>query len=357
MLQTRADDHKTMSSPNTTIARLAAAQSRNAATTAELSEPTGAYANEYDRFIAWVDEHGVVEEDGKYITRLNVDLYFTEHVAFYRTGTSGTIKRIVQGLQWFSSKKENPGSGFLVENAVVKLALDTNKERQKNMETIRPGTDPHKGLKDVLPTSDRILIMDHIYGQRGDWGPASISFTWGNNAAVRGGSTRNLVFADWNLSRGFGPEEEGSLSRTLFLIMRKGGAHKDRFTIDQQVGCWRHKEYKLCSVFSSSMWALWNLVTERQNPIDFLHRDKTKRAKWWDTQLIDWNKYGDASSAMKQVYKATGVVNCKLTHDRTAAIQYAGAHGLAPHQINSFTNHLLEKLHRAYQAEADREVR
>ena len=346
-----------MTSPNTIAARIAAAQARNRVTTVESSTPNDTYESEFDRYKAWVDDNGFVDpDDGKYITRNNVDLYFSEHVAVERDGTTGTIKRILQALQWYSKNKEHAGSEFHVESAIVKLALDTNKERQKNTATSKPGEDPHKGLKDVLPLADRLKIMHEIYS-RGDWGPASVSFTWGNNAAVRGGSTRNLVFADWNLSRGFGPEESGPMSRTLFLIMRKGGTHKDRFDSDQQVGCLRHKEYKLCAVFAGAMWTLWNLSTQRQNPLDFLHRDKDERADWWDTSLIDWKKYGDASSAMRQIYKKTGVYNCKLTHDRTAAIQYAGAMGLAPHQINSFTNHLLEKIHRAYQAEADREVR
>jgi hypothetical protein len=352
-----------MSSPNAVVAsRIAAATARNAAALRKSSKADASYKNEYTRFKAWVLEHGEVHNAGddgrdRYITRSNLDLYFSEHVAPTRVGVRDTIKRIMQALQWYSDRKEWPGSGFQVENDVVSLAIETNLERQKLTNNANPGQDPHKGLKDVLPIPDRLEMMDHIYGKRtGDWGPASVSFTWGNNAALRGGSTRNLVFADFNLSRGFGPEESGPLSRTLFLIMRKGGKHKDRFTVDKQVACWRHREYKLCSVFSASMWALWNLSTERQNPISFFHVHKKERCPWWDTSLIDWNEYSDHGSVMRQIYKATGVINCKITHDRTAAIQYAGAMGLMPHQINSFTNHLLEKMHRAYQSEADREV-
>jgi hypothetical protein len=59
---------------------------------------------------------------------------------------------------------------------------------------------------------------------------------------------------------------------------------------------------------------------------------------------------------MKQIYAATGIKSCKVTHERTNAIQYAGSEGLAPHQINSFTKHILDKLHRAYMAESDKEV-
>jgi hypothetical protein len=61
--------------------------------------------------------------------------------------------------------------------------------RQQNSDNANPGADPHKkGLKDVLPVSDRLRMMDYIYGNKTDWGPASISFTcWGSNAGVYGG--------------------------------------------------------------------------------------------------------------------------------------------------------------------------
>jgi hypothetical protein len=40
-----------------------------------------------------------------------------------------------------------------------------------------------------------------------------------------------------------------------YLIMRKGGLHKDIFTADKQVAYWRHScQYKLCSVFSLSLY-------------------------------------------------------------------------------------------------------
>ena len=252
-----------MSGPNTTVAsRLAAARTKNALQLQASSSADASYTSEYKRFQAWVREHGAIDDGDRYINRSNIDLYFSEHVASTRTGVRNTIRRIVQALQWYSDKKENPGAGFQVESDAVTLAIESNLERQKNSENTNPGADPHRGLKDVLPVSDRLKMMDYIYRDRLDWGPASVSFTWGNNAAVRGGSTRNLVFADMNLSNGYGPEEEGPMSRTLFLIMRKGGLHKDRFTADKQVACWHHCQYKLCSVFSLSMWALWNLSTE-----------------------------------------------------------------------------------------------
>jgi hypothetical protein len=65
----------------------------------------------------------------------------------------------------------------------------------------------------------------------------------------------------------------------------------------------------------------------------------------------------EASSSTKEIYRATGVKNSKVTHHRTAALQMAGFMGLRPDQINTLTNHILDKQHSAYQAQAEWEVR
>jgi hypothetical protein len=56
------------------------------------------------------------------------------------------------------------------------------------------------------------------------------------------------------------------------------------------------------------------------------------------------------------VFEETNVVSCKVTHDRTLAVQHAGSEGLAPYQISTMTKHMLEKLHSAYMAEVGKEV-
>jgi len=181
-----------------------------------------------------------------------------------------------------------------------------------------------------------------------------MSYTWGSNSAVRGDSTRKFVYCDLNLSYGFGPEREGPSSRALMLILRHGSIHKDRRDTDQQVACWRHRNYQLCSVFSTALKVVYTL--SRDNTVSFLHEDKTKRCLWWDRPLIGWDDLSSASSAMTQIYKATGVIAPKVTHDRTQAIQYGGAEGLQPFQIHSLSKHLTDKFHRSYQSEADKEV-
>jgi hypothetical protein len=131
---------------------------------------------------------------------------------------------------------------------------------------------------------------------------------------MHGGSTpRNLVFADMNLSNGFGPEERGTTSCTLFLVMCNGELYKDRLTADKQVACWHHHQYILYSVFSLSMWVLWSLCMDCRTPhISFLHVKKKECCPWcWDQSIMDWNQYSDARSAMHHIYRAKGVINCK----------------------------------------------
>ena len=43
-------------------------------------------------------------------------------------------------------------------------------------------------------------------------------------------------------------------------------------------------------------------------------------------------------------------------HQRTTALQYAGFEGLQPYQVNTMTNHMLEKQHSAYQSVTEKEV-
>ena len=56
-------------------------------------------------------------------------------------------------------------------------------------------------------------------------------------------------------------------------------------TKDDQVAVWRHKEYKLCSIFSTATHILTALKSD--NTVDFLHKDTCKHASWWDKEIID----------------------------------------------------------------------
>ena len=230
------------------------------------------YTQEYTRFTKFVDQEAELQTtEGRHLTRTNVDYYFTFVVA-KRKGVRNTIRRAVSALQWYANKREYIGTGvaFSVESAEVEEALDSQKIYMESLE--EGANDPHKGLKDILPMSEKLRIMRYVYQTCPDWGPASINFNWGQNGAVRGASNRKLKLSDLNISFGFGPEEFGPMSRAILVIMRKGKVHKDRHETDDQVCCWRHKYYELCAVFSTAMYVISRV---KQIPdLNFLQPDR-----------------------------------------------------------------------------------
>ena len=283
-------DDKRASTPAAIDELLAAAHAESRALIEANSQTNKRYEAEWKSFTNWVLSCPAInkESDEYFLTRINVDLYFQQVVRF-RKGTKNTVRTAVSALQWFADYREHVGANprFLVESPMVKSAI----EMQQTVRRVtgghgNPGADPRKGLKDIFPTRDKERIMDHIY--RHDWAAAAINFTWGHNGAVRGDSNRKLTYSDVNMSYGFGPEEEGPLARCLLLVLRKGVKNKDRHDSDKQVGCWRHKSYKQCSVFATAVTILHYLST---SDVKFEHKNKRERAPWWEIPLIDWSEY------------------------------------------------------------------
>jgi hypothetical protein len=261
------------------------------------------YKLAYKRFKAFVDESNELSSTDGYLTRKNIDAFFDGNVRHRTTGKS-SMQKIIPALQWYSDHREHVGAAvrFVVKSPITEAVMKAQAAHFKSIGgSGNPGQDPHYGLKDNLSTQDRLKIMDFIYNQRARWGPQSFTFTWGNNAAIRGASNRKLVYADLRMSIGYGAEEQGKLSRALLVVLRKGPIHKDRHDKDDQVAVWRHKHYKLCTVFSTAAHILWSL--KQDNTINFLHADKSKRAPWWDKVIIDvQNKDG----------KYTDIVQCNI---------------------------------------------
>ncbi len=81
---------------------------------------------------------------------------------------------------------------------------------QANAQGVNLGADPHKGLKDLMPKSDKKKIMSYIYESRPAWGPIGMCFTWGTISWIRGASQLKLVKCDMNMSHGLSIEESGS---------------------------------------------------------------------------------------------------------------------------------------------------
>jgi hypothetical protein len=265
------------------------------------SSPNTVYACEFKKFHDWVHS----QEDLAHVplfSRQNVAHCFLRVVA-YKPGKPENGRKVVNALQWYCKFRYN--DSFVVDDSVdVLAALRLQKARGES--TGNPGGDPLRGLKDAVPESDRILIMNYSYRNRTDWDTACVNYSWGYQGAIRGASNHALVFSDLNMSNGFGPEKSGSLARALLVVLRKGDLHKDRHEKDQQVCAWRHKQYVLCAVFATACRVLKTLRTMGDS-INFYQRNKRERAAWWDIPLIDWDEYnGKCSTCFSFALMARG---------------------------------------------------
>jgi hypothetical protein len=308
---------------------------------------------EYIKYCTWVEANNLrlPTSADKFLHRDAVDRYFRE-VVVNRNGNKNTVSRIGSSLQWCWDCVEETADDvhLVIKNAVVERSTRDQQASWKIREhQVNAGSDPHKGLKDLIPVEDRLKILRHIHEKVKKWGSLSVSNTWGNMAALRGATNRALVYSDMNLSLGYGEKTD---PRVLMLVIRKGDINKDQHTTDKQVGVLRNKDYLLCASFNLALHVINDLRDDET--INFLHGDKDQRAPWWDKPLIDYEQCNEEGAAMEAVYAATGVRSCKVTHHRTQAIQLAGSESLAPWQINTMTKHLLEKLPAAYQSETDR---
>lgn len=353
---TNKEKSRQMAQPPVGDALLAAREANIALIQAK--KPDKSYTSEYRRFCKFVDAQDELHttEEGLYITRANIDHYFTRVIS-RRKGIRNVVRRALSGIRWYAKNREyimaNPP--FDVDSVDVEAAFAAQKVFMSlAVGGTSTGSDPHKGLKDIFPVSDKLLFMRHLYRLRPDWGPGGINFNWGQNAAVRGHSILQLLLCNLNISFGFGPEDFGPHARALLIVLQKGNIHKDRHETDDQVCCWRHKFYELCSVFSTALYVIFCVT---KNPtLNFLHPERLQGAPWWGIPLIEWASYSEASNSTQEVLDATGISSTKLTHHRTAALQYGGFEGLRPDQINTMTHHMIDKQHSAYQSVTEREV-
>ena len=260
------------------------------------------YRKEYETFCEWVQNQPELNTPSKpFVTPRNVDEYFRRVVVHRKLGKS-TVRHVGSALDAHYAGAEIVArvqleidghdvpviKGRINERESVRRSLS---QQAKNMESSgpqRPGTDPHKGLKDIITEEDCIRAMRYAYRQR-DWASLVIHFLYGQNGAIRGASNRNLRYCDLKYSNTFVHDPKSPGHGCLIVVIRKGPDNKDRHEQDKQVAYWRHKEYNLCSVFATAAHIVLSL--SRNTEIEFYHHDKKQRASWWDVQLTDWNNY------------------------------------------------------------------
>jgi hypothetical protein len=294
-----------------------------------------------------------------FITQYNVELYFSTHVVLTAVGSNATNRRKVSALNWYLKKLEDPladpQAAIVYSTVLLRAIEDSYQNHISHSNTAFASTDPHKGLKDLYSEEEAIILVDGIWKLRNDSLDLMFSYTWGRNAGVRGASSRKVTLCDLNLSYGFGPEEEAPRNRTLMMILRPGDVHKDRYTTAQQVGVYRHKDYRRCTVFATAALVIMKL-RRLDSRVNFLNANP--RPVWWDIPLNQYDTYNMESSAMRQALQSADLFDkhTKVTHHRSMAIQHGGSRGLTPNQISTFTKHQQDKLNRSYMPEVEEET-
>ena len=160
------------------------------------------YTSAYTNFVKWVQECPDLDtEEAPFITTTNVDHYFN-HKILKKRGTKHTINQIMHALEWYTVHKEIVPclleqeilghvyellEKHLRDCPMVSNALAQQYLLEMKAEPANPGSDPHKGLKDILSVEECLCWMNYIYINN-DWGALGIHFLYGQNGAIRGHS-------------------------------------------------------------------------------------------------------------------------------------------------------------------------
>ena len=337
------------------------------------------YRSIYRAFCCWIDEkmvHFPIVEEAEdvvvahdsltyrestegtvFITQNNVDVYFSTHLVNIHNMSLPVMRKKVSALTWFLKKVEHRGAAPIDFSDRINRAMsDQQLDHVEYTSVAYAGSDPHKGLKDLFSERQTVQLVDGMW-KRNDSHNLLFAYTWGRNAGVRGDTTRKVVLCDLNLSNGFGPESSPPRDCTLLLILRKG-LTKDKHNTTQQVGVQRHRDYRRCTVFATAVLVILKL-RELGDNINFYKGVPGKPADWWHKPISDYSTYSEECSAMKQVLANTGSLDrysTKVTHHRTACVQYGGSQGLTAEQLSTVTKHKLDKLHSAYMPEVEEET-
>ena len=320
------------------------------------------YQNEIKKYKKFIDSEracGHLANGPTYITRENVDLYFGEVVANKKVKAC-TARRVVNALQALADYFEHvpPADKFNIESPHVLAALEHQKQNSANRgaATPRPGSDATKKLPDphdnvrtnMMTMADRKNALTVIHLTRAsDWGSQALTWTYGHSMFLRGHSCRCLELRDFICDETHGPDQLGNNNqhdpRTLAIILRTGEIHKDRYIIKKTVGCWRHKEWLLCSTGMTAMHLLYKL-TLLGDSIDFFWIDQVNAyAKWHLIPVVDYSNYAQQYEATTVVIQSAGLDPNKVTHHRTKGMEYGGSNGLSGAELTTMSKHCIDK--------------
>jgi hypothetical protein len=204
------------------------------------------YQQAYKLFKAWVAANTVYDSDTTnhvpriYLTRANIDLYFTSVVEKKEIKPT-SASRIIPALQFFSDHHERKGESprFIVKSPITELALKRQQLLYK-ASTASSNVDPHINLPTDVLTINQVhnvatFIIEKNYQM-------DLLFAWTVlfTTLIRGNYFRSLTLSSLRADVVNGPlNSDGVFERVLTFILRGRGVKNLSET--HVTGCLRHK--------------------------------------------------------------------------------------------------------------------
>ena len=314
------------------------------------------YTSEWNRYCQWVlanREASLIPSGTKYLTRENVDLFFSQEVV-NRIVVPDTARRVVSSLQRFADDVEYTDGSveFSVDSPVVKRALETHK-RLYMQRISRQVEDPHANLPtNVLTEADCAKAL-FIAAGRNNWKDLMLCWTTCEQTFLRNHSFRNLHLRHLRCNTTHAPSSMGGNNygagygfadgRMMSYILDKY-VHKTRDTRKRVVGAWRHKNYIRCSIGNLAMNLFVRLYAD--SDLDF-HGARLNEAmpRWWDRKLIgEWTDEKSSYLAFCALLDEAQLQWAKKTHLRKLGMAIGTTRGeLETHKISTMSKHKTDK--------------
>jgi hypothetical protein len=318
------------------------------------------YKNEWKNYVAWViqkRESNVIPLGPKFLTRENVDLYFSE-VVVHRRVNPNTARRVVSALQIYADDEEYTDGSitFVVESPVVKKTLQSHRVlyEQRVNNSVR---DPHLNLPtDVLTEKETDCICKEAI-QGSNWKDMHLSWTTCDQTFLRHDSLRKLTLRHLCLNDTHGPNVcnndnfgigYGWLDDRCITYILDPFIHKDRHKKTDVVGGWRHMNYLRCCAGSLAMNLFVRLYADTEThffaPIGTIPGNE-EFPDWQKQMLIrEWKSESAVSSAFDSLYDISGLSWSKKIHIRKNAMEHGSTRGELPtHQLSTMSKHKSDK--------------
>ena len=327
------------------------------------------YKNEIKNYKKFIDKERLVE-NGKYLTRDNVDLYFTT-VQQTRLVTVNTGRRVVSALQSYADNVEYAGDakGFCVESKVVLRTLTKQKEL-KTQNELDTSKDYHVKLcvKNLNFMDNHKIVRYVLENDKSYWSDFLTTWNGCNQMFCRADTMKKMkindIYIDNDHSVGaIKQDTESPFDRQMIALILRPHIHKERSTSTHVIGAYRHRDPYMCFTGSLAMNLFVLLNTELNTTEKFnfneskynidnkirTENDRRKNTKyvepnWSQTELIrTWTSPNAVRESYTQVLKANNVEWEKVTHIRKSGIEAASSAGLDAQSIGTMSKHHTER--------------